>query len=44
MIIEQVYSIGSESKKIGTLTEEDLDFLASQSHPGFECSVEDVTT
>jgi hypothetical protein len=42
--VEQFYNVGSERKKIGTLSEEDLDFLIAQSHPGFDCQEEDITT
>jgi hypothetical protein len=40
--VEQFYNIGNEHKKIGTLTDEDLDFLIMQSHPGFKCQPDDV--
>jgi len=39
--VESFYFIGDEKKRIGTLTNEDLDFLIEKSHPGFDCSVED---
>jgi hypothetical protein len=42
--VEHFYTIGNENKKIGTLTEEDIDFLIEQSHPGFECKVDDITS
>ena len=41
--VEKFYKIGSERKKLGTLTEEDIDFLIEKSHPGFECKVDDIT-
>lgn len=40
--MESEFKIGHEVKKLGTLTEEDLDFLIDQSHPGFDCSVDDI--
>jgi 1,2-phenylacetyl-CoA epoxidase PaaB subunit len=40
--VEQFYNIGSEHKKIGTLTDEDLNFLIMQAHPGFNCQPDDV--
>ena len=41
--VEQFYKIGNECKKIGTLTNEDIDFLIEQSHPGFDCQSDKVT-
>jgi len=40
--VKQFYNIGSERKKIGTLSEDDLDFLIKQSHPGFRCKTDVV--
>jgi hypothetical protein len=42
--VDQFYNIGGENKCLGTLTDEDIEFLINNSHPGFKCSSDDVAS